>query len=66
MGYRELLKKYIRFVEEHAGDHFIDSIGYSSNPASPIVNWANCAQWSATFEDGGERNYVWPDAELQL
>jgi hypothetical protein len=29
MGYRELLKKYIRFVEEQAGDHFIDSIGYS-------------------------------------
>lgn len=29
MGYRELLKKYIRLVEEQAGDHFIDSIGYS-------------------------------------
>lgn len=36
MGYRELLKKYIRFVEEHAGDHFIDSIGYSLD--SPFSN----------------------------
>jgi hypothetical protein len=33
MGYRELLKKYIRFVEAHAGDHFIDSIGYGAEPA---------------------------------
>ena len=33
MGYRELLKKYIRFVEAHAGDHFIDAIGYGAEPA---------------------------------
>lgn len=33
MGYRELLKKYIRFVEAHAGDHFIDAIGYSAELA---------------------------------
>lgn len=33
MGYRELLKKYIRFVEAHAGDHFIDAIGYDAEPA---------------------------------
>ncbi len=33
MGYRELLKKYLRFVEAHAGDHFIDSIGYGVEPA---------------------------------
>lgn len=26
MGYRELLKKYIRFLEMHAGDNFIESI----------------------------------------
>lgn len=32
MGYRELLKKYLRFVEAHAGDHFIDSIGYGLDP----------------------------------
>ena len=32
MGYRELLKKYIRFVEAQAGDHFIDSIGYGVEP----------------------------------
>jgi hypothetical protein len=29
MGYRELLKKYICFVEEQIGDHFIDSVAYS-------------------------------------
>ena len=28
MGYRELLKKYIRFVESQAGDDFIDTAGY--------------------------------------
>ena len=28
MGYRELLKKYIRFVESQAGDDFIDAAGY--------------------------------------
>jgi hypothetical protein len=33
MGYRELLKKYIRFVEAHAGDHFIDAIGYGAELA---------------------------------
>jgi hypothetical protein len=33
MGYRELLKKYIRLVEAHAGDHFIDSIGYGMEPS---------------------------------
>ncbi len=33
MGYRELLKKYLRFVEAHAGDNFIDSIGYGAEPA---------------------------------
>jgi hypothetical protein len=33
MGYRELLKKYLRFVEAQAGDHFIDSIGYAMEPA---------------------------------
>lgn len=32
MGYRELLKKYIRFVEAQAGDHFIDSIVYMAQP----------------------------------
>lgn len=26
MGYRELLKKYIRFLEVHAGDNFIEAI----------------------------------------
>ena len=28
MGYRELLKKYIRFVESQVGDDFIDAVGY--------------------------------------
>lgn len=28
MGYRELLKRYIRFVESQAGDDFIDSVAY--------------------------------------
>ncbi len=32
MGYRELLKKYIRFVEAHAGDHFIGAIPYVADP----------------------------------
>ncbi|HSG89564.1 MAG TPA: hypothetical protein VLA56_10160 [Pseudomonadales bacterium] len=30
MGYRELLKKYVRFLELHAGDNFIESIAESS------------------------------------
>lgn len=29
MGYRELLKKYIRFVESQAGDDFIDAAAYA-------------------------------------
>jgi hypothetical protein len=28
MGYRELLKKYVRFLEMHAGDNFIEAIPY--------------------------------------
>jgi hypothetical protein len=31
MGYRELLKKYIRFLEMYAGDNFIEAITYSTD-----------------------------------
>ena len=31
MGYRELLKKYIRFLEMHAGDNYIEAITYAAN-----------------------------------
>ncbi len=31
MGYRELLKKYIRFVESQAGEDFIDAVGYMAD-----------------------------------
>lgn len=31
MGYRELLKKYIRFLEMHAGDNFIEAITYTAD-----------------------------------
>jgi len=30
MGYRELLKRYIRFVEAHAGDNYVDAIAYAA------------------------------------
>jgi hypothetical protein len=29
MGYRELLKKYLRFVESQAGEDFIDAVAYA-------------------------------------
>lgn len=32
MGYRELLKNYIRFLELHAGDNFIESIPDAPEP----------------------------------
>jgi hypothetical protein len=32
MGYRELLKRYIRFVEAHVGENFIDVIPYAADP----------------------------------
>lgn len=32
MGYRELLKKYIRFLEVHVGDNFIERIPESPEP----------------------------------
>ena len=31
MGYRELLKKYIRFLEMHAGDNYIEAVTYAAN-----------------------------------
>lgn len=33
MGYRELLKNYIRFLELHAGDNFIESIATAQESA---------------------------------
>jgi hypothetical protein len=30
MGYRELLKKYIRFLEMHAGDNYIEAVTYAA------------------------------------
>jgi len=32
MGYRELLKKFMHFVEVHTGDHFVDVISYVAEP----------------------------------
>lgn len=31
MGYRELLKKYIRFLEMHAGDNYIEAVTYAAD-----------------------------------
>ena len=31
MGYRELLKRYIRFLEMYTGDNFIEAITYAPN-----------------------------------
>jgi hypothetical protein len=56
MGYRELLKKYLCFVETHTGDNFFDAIASSTDQALSRRDLAELRSLSAEMHREAEES----------